>query len=87
MEDYASPENLAKYLLYLDHNHTAYNSYFEWKKFVNFNSKVPRFSVLCDMCIKLHMERFTGIKKKIYENIQSYWHSGTCNSFNLKSKK
>lgn len=84
MEDFASPKHLANYLLYLDQNRTAYNSYFEWKQYVNFNLKVPRFSVLCDMCIKLHMERFTGIEKKIYDNIQSHWHSGTCKPADIK---
>lgn len=91
MHDYASAEDLANYLLYLDRNRTAYNSYFEWKQYVSFNMSESRFSgfpgVFCDMCIKLHMERFTGIQNKVFDNIQNYWHYENCKSGNLNAKQ
>ena len=68
MLDYKTPKDLANYLLYLDSNVTAYNSYFEWKKYVKFpkrkydNCCVTEF---CDMCIALHLEDYFGIKKSI----------------------
>ena len=72
--DFKSPKDLAKYLKYLDSNKTAYNSFFKWKKYANFDYEKPiLFSPLCDMCIYLHLEDFYGIKQKIYHNMNEYW--------------
>ncbi|RMZ95417.1 Glyco 3-alpha-L-fucosyltransferase A, partial [Brachionus plicatilis] len=80
VSNFASPKHLADYLIYLDKNSTAYNSYFEWKQYPS------RFSVFCDMCIKLHMERFTGIEKKVFDDIHGYWHSNMCKTVKLDSE-
>jgi hypothetical protein len=66
--DFKSAQDLAQYLIYLDSNKTAYNSYFKWKKHVQFYTALNihyGFSPICDMCIYLHLEDFFGIKKKI----------------------
>ena len=77
--DFASPKHLADYLLYLDKNLTAYNSYFKWKKHVSFRSQVT-FAPLCDMCIQLQLETFYGlIKPKVVHGLGEYWsRKGSC---------
>ena len=72
VKDFAGPKQLAEYLLYLDSNQTAYNSYFKWKKHVNFLDQLV-FTPLCDMCIKLHLEDFFGIETKIINDIGYFW--------------
>ncbi len=47
-EDYKTPESLAKYLLYLANNDTAYNEYLDWK--VKGPSK--EFVALADLSIR-----------------------------------
>ncbi len=65
VKDYKTPKDLAEYLLYLDKNTTAYNSYFKWKKHVQFLQVKSHFSPICDMCIKLHLDSYFGIKKQL----------------------
>lgn len=68
--DFKSAQHLAEYLIYLANNKTAYNSYFKWKKHVNFYKALNpkhtlKYNFMCDMCIQLHLEDFFGIKSKI----------------------
>jgi hypothetical protein len=70
--DYSSPQHLAEYLIFLSNNKTAYNSYFQWKKHVNFFDYDKMFSPVCDVCIKLHLEHYFGVESKVLENIESY---------------
>lgn len=59
--DFKSPKDLADYLVYLDHNKTAYNSYFTWKKYLKKDSRnLIGGGYLCEMCIKLHLEENLG---------------------------
>ena len=71
--DYKSPKELSEYLLYLDKNTTAYNSYFMWKKHVNFIDNMVAYGFLCEMCIHLHLETFYGITKKVISDWGVYW--------------
>lgn len=64
---------MAEYLIYLDSNRTAYNSYFKWKKHVIFRKKISIFSPICDMCIKLNLEEFFGIEQSVIEDLGVYW--------------
>lgn len=74
VNDYDSPKSLAKYLKYLDKNKTAYNSYFKWKRYVIIrNYTEPHASEICEFCIRLNLERYTGVKKKIIKNLQQFW--------------
>ena len=69
--DFASPKNLADYLMYLAHNKTAYNSYFAWKKFIKIDSRKSIGGYLCEMCIKLQLEENTGIiERKQLKNMK-----------------
>jgi hypothetical protein len=71
--DFKSLKDLSDYLIYLDKNTTAYNSYFNWKKFVEFDSTGLIFSPLCDMCIQLHLEDHLGIKRNVINDIDKIW--------------
>lgn len=75
--DFKTPKDLGDYLLYLDNNKTAYNSYFKWKKHVNFLDYTVSYGFVCEMCIQLHLETFYGIKKKVINDFNSYWNKGT----------
>ena len=73
VEDYSSPEELAKYLNYLGKNKDAYNSYFKWKKHVLFRDKnLISFNPICSMCIQMQLDAFLGVKKSVVENVESY---------------
>lgn len=71
--EFESPKHLADYLMYLDKNRTAYNSYFKWKKHVSFESENNNFPPICDMCIRLNLEDYYGIQTNVIENIGEYW--------------
>ena len=58
--DFETPESLANYLHYLSNNKTAYNSYFIWKKYINFEMNPSKMGILCEMCIQLHLEDQVG---------------------------
>jgi hypothetical protein len=62
IKDYASPNDLAQYLIFLDQNDTEYNKYFKWKNNIWFDKKddIIEQAYLCEMCIKLQLERYTG---------------------------
>lgn len=76
--DYSSVKKLADYLKYISLNKTAYNSYFQWKKYIKFKSYNSRIQPFCEMCIKLHMESFVGIEKKELNNVKAYWSKNQC---------
>ncbi len=59
--DYETPGHLAKYLKYLDNNSTAYNEYFNWKKWIEKVVEVPFQGYLCETCVMLNLERLTGL--------------------------
>lgn len=65
--DFQSPRHLSNYLLYLSKNATAYNSYFKWKKYIQFTNN--EYKSFCDMCIKLHLEDYFGIEKSIIKDL------------------
>lgn len=60
--DYSGPEQLANYLLYLSKNRTAYNQYFQWKRFIRPLPTIPFQAHLCEMCIQLNLEKYQGFK-------------------------
>ncbi|XP_018019851.1 uncharacterized protein LOC108676301 [Hyalella azteca] len=48
--DFPDIATLAKHLLYLNANATAYNAYFRWKKFYEVQPHYGRRSALCQLC-------------------------------------
>ena len=80
--DFKNPKHLAKYLLNLSQDSTAYNSYFKWKKYVKFNS--APMHIFCNMCIKLHLEDYFGYEEKVLKDAGDYWNSAKqCHVANL----
>ena len=75
--DFKTTKDLSQYLIYLDKNSTAYNSYFKWRKHVNFLNHTVGFGFLCEMCIHLHLETYFGITKKVYNDWNNYWNKDT----------
>ena len=69
VQDFPSVKALAKYLLNLDKNDTAYNEYFSWKK--KFGSKKSFNPVACKACDALHDE---CLKPKVYYDMfKKFW--------------
>eukprot|EP01132_Coremiostelium_polycephalum_P007929 gene7929-9755_t len=68
-DDFKSPQELVKYLHYLDKNDTAYNEYFEWKKkpysagFLDKYSKCVFYSAECRLC--QHLQKLIDQEKPL----------------------
>lgn len=75
--DFSNPLELAKYLDFLMHNDTAYNSYFEWKKefkVVNEHGYFGSPSLhLCRICEALN--NVDTSKPKTYNDLNALWNS------------
>lgn len=69
--DFESPKELTEYLLNLAQNETAYNSFFKWKKFIKLTFNDIR--TLCDICVKLHLETYFGVKQNVFRNLKDFW--------------
>ena len=84
--DYPTPKHLADYLIYLDGNKTAYNSYFKWKKYVKFIENGPYYAMMCEFCIQLNLDLYEGIKTHVISDMNKFWSSGTdCNNICMKN--
>jgi hypothetical protein len=70
VRDFKTVSALVSYLQYLSKNATAYNLYFSWKRYIV--SATPKPKLLCEMCIKLHLETIYGIKKTTVD-LDAYW--------------
>ena len=71
VRDYASPRQLAKYLMDVSSNKTKYLKFFDWK----LQGSVTSSSLWCKLCTNLHAPRRT----QWYENIAKWWtHDGIC---------
>ncbi len=73
VEDYSSPQDLARYLRQLASNETQYNSYFEWRKSYGIFKDTLRRG-FCKLCEIANTESFY----KTYPNMQSWWSRGKC---------
>ncbi len=73
VEDYSSPEELARYLRRLASNETEYNSYFEWKKSYDILLTTMNRG-FCKLCEIVNTPSF----HKTYPSVQSWWVTGKC---------
>ena len=71
--NFFSAKELANYLFYLNSNKTAYNSYFQWKKFIRFDQNAVSMGAFCEMCIKLNLNYYLGIKKSVIRDFKKLW--------------
>ncbi len=71
VEDYKSPQELARYLKRVAANETEYNAYFEWNKRYGVNRFTRPFCKLCEYANKLGFH-------KSYKNITSWWFDDKC---------
>ncbi|KAB7494954.1 Alpha-(1,3)-fucosyltransferase 5 [Armadillidium nasatum] len=72
VRDFRSELELAKYLLYLDKNHTAYMEYFRWKEDYFALDDMSWFSFainFCGLCEKLHIDS----RPKVYQNLGQWF--------------
>ena len=67
--DFASPKDLAEYLLLLDKNEALYLKYFEWKK--DYEVVARPLNGWCDLCEKLNRPEEPA---KNYESMTKWWH-------------
>lgn len=70
--DFASPKDLADFLLQLSNDSERYNRYFDWKRGYSVTTIKDPFYV-CEMCLKL-MD--PDQPPKTYENIHDWWYRG-----------
>ena len=75
--DFESPKKLAEYILKVDNDKELFNSYFKWKRHVQFFDYTVQYGFLCDMCIHLHLETFFGKKRKVIKDMGKYWDSNS----------
>ena len=66
---FKSPRQLAQYLIYLDHNHTAYRAYFAWRK-----SYITTHGNMCRVCQALHSK---SMMRPRNINCSKFWNSST----------
>lgn len=67
-----SPQQLAEYLVKLDHNETLYHEYFWWKDHYTVEAGVEQMArrAFCDLCKKLHLEEG---QIKYYKELETEW--------------
>ena len=70
---FASPKDLANYLLYLDKNEEEYLSYFWWKEYYNVKPRsVMMREAFCRLCEMLNDE---SLPPKRYADIYDWWYT------------
>ena len=78
VQDFASPKELAEYLLYLEGNDTAYREYFTWKK--RYQRIIPHRA--CILCKQLHNQSLHK-PQRVYRDMGRFWDRKQCRKLNL----
>ena len=65
VQDFGSPQQLAKYLRDVASSETKYLKYFDWKR----QGSIRSSSLWCKLCTRLHAPRHSIW----YENIEDWW--------------
>uniref|UniRef100_A0A1I8PEN6 Fucosyltransferase n=1 Tax=Stomoxys calcitrans TaxID=35570 RepID=A0A1I8PEN6_STOCA len=72
-EDYATPAELANYLMYLSERPIEYMRYFWWRE----HYELQFYSPFCELCQRLHQPQYF-LKTQSYSNIEQWWLQGSC---------
>ena len=82
--DFSTPEHLAEYLLFLDKNKTAYNSFFKWKKYIKFKDSSLRNGHICELCVRLNLDVYEGIENHVITDMKKFWSvENNCRGVNM----
>lgn len=81
-EDYDTPEELAKYLLYLANNPEEYQKYFWWKEFY-YAQEVHYSCSLCDKINQWDADR-SRVRTRPYASIERWYKSNSCREPKIK---
>lgn len=76
VEDFNSPEEVVKYLNYLDGNDTAYAQYHQWRKLKLDLSKPIRRggqTMNCGICEEVSRRKAAGFPKKMISSVANWW--------------
>lgn len=72
VDDFASPQALANFLISLDKDDAKYNEYFRWKE--NANGGFINTKFWCRLCAMLNEP-----KPKVYQDVDTWWRPpGVC---------
>jgi alpha-1,3-fucosyltransferase len=71
--DFESPQALASHLLAVASNKTWYNSFFEWKQYVQFNPDNVNNGIFCELCIKLNLGVFRQAQSQPISDLDAFW--------------
>ena len=78
VDDFKSPYELAKYLLFLNSHNANYMNFLEWRRIY---SRIEDASIRCKLCKTLLDDNFQKTKDQLYiEDFQKFWKKGTCAS-------
>jgi len=75
VEDFTNPSQLSEYLQYLVKNHTAYEDYFQWKKYFKVHAtKSDQNRAMCQLCEALNEDIS---QTKMYPRMEKWWKKGS----------
>ena len=74
VEDYSSPQELARYLKRLAANETEYSAYFDWNKNYGIRTRGILQRGFCILCEIINIPSF----HKIYHDMRLWWSVGRC---------
>jgi glycoprotein 3-alpha-L-fucosyltransferase len=78
VDDFRSPEDLAKYIYALDANDTLYNEYFQWKRYLKIVNPYP--DQWCRLCGLLHAALDSQSPYVHWYTDYAKWWEGACNA-------
>lgn len=79
VEEFASPRDLANYLLYLNTTPSELYTYYQWKGYFQIHNEHGYFKTdsyhYCRVCEALNYNEKTV---KIYDNLETFWNRNQC---------
>lgn len=79
VDAFASPRDLANYLIYLNNTLSELSLYFEWKKYFEVHNEHGYFQTdsyhYCRVCEAMN---YNSKKEKVYSNLEKFWSKSNC---------